>query len=182
MKTFLASIFASLVLAVSAQAVPVKGVLLFGGGTVTLDNSNLSLATRVVSWANPQIVGASGDFVVGPIVFSNNWVFSGGLSPLWFTGGFTFNLYSSQLESQTALALVIGGTGVVSGNGFDPTPMSWTFTTQKPDLGGAIFSWSASGAAQGADGGTTAMLLGGGLAALGVCSRRFSSRRDSAAS
>ena len=37
----------------------------------------------------------------------------------------------------------VSGTGTITGNGFDPTPGTWTFTTQNPPANG-VFSFSAS--------------------------------------
>jgi hypothetical protein len=67
---------------------------------------------------------------------------------------------------QNADFLVIQGTGILSGNGFDPTPGTWSFTSQSPDAGG-VFSFSASGGFQAVpEGGTTLALLG--VAFIGV--------------
>jgi len=74
--------------------------------------------------------------------------------------------------TQNANTLTITGTGIVSGNGFDPTSMDWSFTTQS--AGGHTrlnFSFSANGIAV-PDGGTTVMLLGAALGVLGMA-RRF---------
>ena len=65
----------------------------------------------------------------------------------------------------------VSGTGIVSGNGYDPTPMSWDFTSQDPNAGTSPDSWtfSASGASTPPsvpDGGSTAMLLGAALTGL----------------
>jgi len=90
---------------------------------------------------------------------------------LWSVGGFTFDLLSSTVVTQNAQFLSISGTGIVSGNGFDPTAMEWSFTAQ--NAGGrprTIFSFSANGIAV-PDGGTTVMLLGAALGALGLARR-----------
>jgi VPDSG-CTERM motif len=79
---------------------------------------------------------------------------------LWSVGGFTFDLLSSTVVTRNASTLVIEGSGIVSGNGFDPTAMTWAFTTQ--NAGGrtrAIFSFSANGNAV-PDGGSAVALLG----------------------
>jgi hypothetical protein len=82
-------------------------------------------------------------------------------------GGFTFDLLSSTVVMWTASALVIEGTGIVSGNGFDPTAMDWSFTTQSS--GGrtrTVFSFSANGVAV-PDGGSAVALLGLALTGTG---------------
>ena len=76
---------------------------------------------------------------------------------------------------QNASTLVIEGNGIVSGNGFDPTAMDWSFTTQSS--GGrtrTTFSFSANGVAV-PDGGSAVMLLGAALSTLGMA-RRFLKR------
>jgi hypothetical protein len=91
---------------------------------------------------------------------------------LWSVGGFTFDLLSATVVTQNAQFLSISGTGIVSGNGFDPTSMEWSFTAQ--NAGGrprTIFSFSANGVAV-PDGGATVMLLGAALGSLGMA-RRF---------
>jgi hypothetical protein len=91
---------------------------------------------------------------------------------LWSVGGFSFDLLASTVVTQNANFLIITGTGIVSGNGFDPTAMDWSFTTQS--AGGhtrTTFSFSANGQTV-PDGGTTVMLLGAALGALGMA-RRF---------
>jgi hypothetical protein len=93
-------------------------------------------------------------------------------------GGFTFELMSSFIASQgvsdgTAY-LYVEGTGLVSGNGYTPTMMSFNLTSQDPiagrNNGADSWSFSASGATDTppsvADGGSTVMLLG--LALTGV--------------
>jgi hypothetical protein len=74
---------------------------------------------------------------------------------------------------QTASTLVIEGTGIVSGNGFDPTAMDWSFTTQSS--GGrtrTTFSFSANGVAV-PDGGSAVALLGLALTGIEVLRRRL---------
>ncbi|HET7535064.1 MAG TPA: VPDSG-CTERM sorting domain-containing protein, partial [Candidatus Didemnitutus sp.] len=60
--------------------------------------------------------------------------------------------------------LAVSGTGWVTGNGFDASVGTWSFTTQNGAADGA-FSFSAASAVP--DGGYTALLLGLGL--LGLC-------------
>jgi hypothetical protein len=65
---------------------------------------------------------------------------------LWSVGGFTFDLLSSTIVTQNAAFLRVTGTGIVSGNGFEPTAMGWSFSIANP--GGeprTTFSFSATG-------------------------------------
>ena len=72
------------------------------------------------------------------------WNFSSGPLPaLWSVGGFTFDLTASSIVPQGNGFLNVSGTGTITGNGFDPTPGSWRFSTQNPPANG-VFSFSAS--------------------------------------
>ena len=75
--------------------------------------------------------------------------------------------------NQDATDLTIEGTGTVSGNGFDPTPMNWMFTSQ--NAGGQNmeeFSFSANSNAV-PDGGSALALLGVALAGIEVLRRKL---------
>jgi hypothetical protein len=79
-----------------------------------------------------------------------------------------FDLFSSTIVTQTASHLDIDGTGIVSGNGFTPTAMDWSFSTQSSGgIPRVKFSFSADANAV-PDGGNTVMLLGATLGALGM--------------
>jgi hypothetical protein len=100
----------------------------------------------------------------------NSWIFNPSTATpgLWSVGGFTFDLLSATVLVQNSKTLSIEGTGTVSGNGFDPTAMDWSFTTQSS--GGktrTTFSFSGNGVAVGVpDGGSAVALLG--LALIGI--------------
>jgi hypothetical protein len=105
------------------------------------------------------------------------WIFnpSTPTPALWSVGGFTFNLLSSTIVTQNASFLSIKGTGIVSGNGFEPTAMDWAFTTQSS--GGRsrqFFSFSANGAVP--DGGSAVALLGLALTGIEIFRRKV--KRD----
>jgi hypothetical protein len=75
--------------------------------------------------------------------------------------------------TQTAKALTIEGTGIVKANGFDPTGMEWSFTTQS--AGGitrSSFSFSANNVAV-PDGGSAVALLGLALTGIEVVRRKL---------
>ena len=63
-------------------------------------------------------------------------------------GGFTFDLSSSTIISQSSTFLDIRGVGTISGNGFDPTPGTWSFSASRGDGGNASnFGFQAQSAA-----------------------------------
>jgi len=167
-----------------AQATPINGDIQFAG-EVHFDTNSLATAHRVVTWFDvfhnagfSSVTSGTGDFAgIFPgtqATMAQPWIFNPSTPTpgLWSVGGFSFDLLTSTIVTQNASTLVIEGTGIVSGNGFDPTSMDWSFTTQS--AGGrtrTTFSFSANGASV-PDGGTTVMLLGAALGALGMA-RRF---------
>jgi VPDSG-CTERM motif len=169
-----------------AQAAPITGDIQFAG-EVAFDTNSLATATRVVTWFDvfhnagfSSVTSASGDFA--SFVSSGDqatmgapWIFNPSTATpgLWSVGGFTFDLTSSVVVTQNATTLVIEGTGIVSGNGFDNTAMDWSFTTQSS--GGktrTTFSFSANGVAV-PDGGSAVALLGLALTGIEVLRRRL---------
>ena len=110
--------------------------------------------------------GATGDFsgiaASTQATMAQPWIFnpSTPTPALWSVGRFTFDLLSATVVTQNAQFLSITGTGIVSGNGFDPTNTEWSFTSQNAGgRPGTIFSFSANGIAV-PDGGMTVALLG----------------------
>jgi VPDSG-CTERM motif len=173
-----------------AQASPtvlISGDIQFAG-SVQFDTNSLATATRVVTWfdvfQNPgftNVASATGDFsgiAPGTQAAMASWTFNPSTPTpgLWSVGGFTFDLLSSTIVVQNASTLVIEGAGTVSGNGFDPTAMEWSFTTQS--AGGRtsnIFSFSANGVAGVAvpDGGSAVALLGIALMTIGAVRKKL---------
>jgi hypothetical protein len=162
-----------------AAAVLVNGAITIAGGAV-FDTDSLATATRVNEWHDDSVMSRDGDFasfvnVGDTVTMAEPWIFSPSTATpgLWSVGGFTYDLTSATVVLQNADFLLIQGTGTISGNGFDPTPGIWNFTSQSPDANG-IFSFSASGDFGGVpDGGTTAALLGVGLISLGIVRRKL---------
>src|SRR5438874_8635440 len=164
-----------------AQATAIQGNINFAGG-VQFNTHSLLTATRVVTWfdvfGNPGFSnvapGATGDFAgiaAGTqAAMAQPWIFNPSTATpgLWSVGGFTFDLLSSTIVAQTTTLLAISGTGIVSGNGFEPTSMEWSFTAQNAGQHNmTTFSFSGnrvSGAAP--DCGTQVRLLGGARRAL----------------
>jgi hypothetical protein len=159
-----------------AQAVPIDGYINFAGA-VRYNTNSLVTATKVTQWKNSVVLGAAttGDFATHTfnaehVTMASTWIFSPStVTPaLWRVGGFTFNLASSTIVSQTAFFLNITGTGTVSGNGFTPTPGQWSFTST--DSNGhtrSTFGFQSQTNAV-PDGGATAALLGFALSGMGT--------------
>jgi hypothetical protein len=177
-KTFLAvlatGVLSCAVFNQQAQATSIQGNINFAGSVQF--NGPLGSATAVTAWINPHVeAGGSGDFagipINTPVAMSAPWTFNPSTPTpgLWSVGGFTFDLLASTVVFQSSTFLSISGTGIVSGNGFDPTDMDLSFSSQKS--GTNTFSFSANGNAV-PDGGTTVMLLGAALGVLGMA-RRF---------
>jgi len=105
------------------------------------------------------------------------WIFNPSTAtiPLWQVGGFTFDLTSSTIVTQTNFFLNVTGVGTLSGAGFTTTPGSWSFTVSnalgKPH---ATFGFTSDTAATAVpDSGATAALLGVALAGVEVLRRKF---------
>lgn len=167
----------TLAFAQNAVASQINGAITFAGGAV-FDTASLASATRVDSFSNVKVSSVDGDFgsfvsVRDPVAMAAPYIFSPSTPTpgLWSVGGFTFDLSSSVVVFQDASFLGITGTGTISGNGFDPTPGIWTFSSQSPSAGG-IFSFSSGTASSVPDSGTTVILLLVGLAAVEVVRRK----------
>jgi len=65
----------------------------------------------------------------------------------------------------------------VSGNGYTPTVLSWSFTSQDPASGSNPTSWSFSASANSPtsvpDGGATVILLGAALSSVALLRKKF---------
>ena len=143
----------AILLAAPAQSAPVQGSIDFGG-VVTFDTMSLATATRVNIWNSSFVLQDSGNFSsIAPGTNSTMaapWIFSPSTATpsLWSVGGFTFDLSSSTIISQSSTFLDIRGVGTISGNGFDPTPGTWSFSASRGDGGNASnFGFQAQSAA-----------------------------------
>jgi hypothetical protein len=159
-RTILAVLAAGLVSSAlftqEAQAAPVTGDIGFIGAA-HLNTTSLATATAVDTWFNcngvpgfltvSHVTGVyAGIPLCSDVLIAAPWIFNPSVPTpaLWSVGGFTFSLTSDVVVLQTATFLNVAGTGIVSGNGFDPTPAHWAFTTQS--AGGrteAVFTLSA---------------------------------------
>ena len=161
-----------------AQATAITGDIQFAGET-HFDTNSLATATTVITWFDvfhnagfSSVTSSTGDFAgIAPgtqATMAQPWIFNPSTPTpgLWSVGGFSFDLLTSTVVTRNAGTLHITGTGIVSGNSFDPTAMDWSFTTQS--AGGhtrTTFSFSANGLAV-PDGGSAVALLG--LALVGI--------------
>jgi hypothetical protein len=136
----IAAIVASVLLGPRANARPLQGSIDFGGVVTFGDSSgadtmSLTSATRVNLWNSSFVLQDSGDFssiAAGTnVTMAAPWIFnpSTATPSLWSVSGFTFDLTSSVIVSQTSTFLNITGIGTMSGNGFDPTAGTWSFTS-----------------------------------------------------
>ena len=159
-KTIKRTLFAAVALlgagVITLEAAPITGTITIKGGA-QLNPPSANTVTQVTGWLNgsgakPTVASRSGNFtgfvtVGAPVTMAAPWNFGSGLAGLWSVGGFTFNLTGSTIIKQGNGFLAVSGTGTIMGNGFDPTPGSWRFSTQNPPANG-VFSFSASTTAQ----------------------------------
>jgi hypothetical protein len=191
-KTTLTLIAAGFALAAlstqEAQAAHINGRIDFAG-SVMFDSSALQNVTKVLEWHDimgngpnfSNVAVRTGDYVsfVGQgaqATMAIPWTFlppPGGQPGLWTVGGFTFDLTSATVVTQTGTFLNIRGVGTVSGNGFEATNARWAFTVQNAGGGtGDFFSFSANTASV-PDGGSAVALLGISLVAIEFVRRKL---------
>jgi hypothetical protein len=177
-KILLAVVVASGVV-LSARANQISGNINFAGGA-HFDSTHLGSATMVTSWDMAIVINADDDFgsvaPLTPVTFVTPYVFNPptAYASLWTVGGFTFSLVNSNIDAQTNKKLTIFGNGFVSGNGFDQTPGTWSFSvTQSDGRARQEFSFQANSAAPAPDSGSTVALLGMALATVGTLRAKF---------
>jgi PEP-CTERM motif len=154
----------------SLRAAPITGSIDFAG-VVTFDSMSLANATQVTQWNSSFVLQDSGSFSsIAPgtnVTMAAPWIFnpSTATPSLWSVGNFKFDLASSVIVSQSASFLNITGLGTLSGNGFDPTPGTFSFTVS--DSNGqnqSTFGFQAQSSAVPEP--STLALLGAGVAGL----------------
>jgi hypothetical protein len=173
----LAAIVVASGFALSANADQITGMLNIAG-TAKYDHP-IGSATMITAFTNVTTQGANtGSFASIPanvsVAMTAPYVFNPSTpSPmLWSVGGFTFDLQSTTIITQSANGILITGEGTITGNGFDPTPGEWSFSQQKGS--GTVLSFSAT--TEGLptpDGGMTLILLGTGLVGLAAFRAKF---------
>jgi hypothetical protein len=159
---------------------PITGSIDFGG-VVTFNSTSLASATRVNVWNSSFVLQDSGDFSsIAPgtnVTMAAPWIFNPSTSTpsLWSVGGFTFDLTSCVIVSQSATFLNISGVGTIRAAGFTDTPGTWSFTAS--DASGqpqATFGFQTQTAAVPEPGTITLVFLGfGGLLCIGARPRKM---------
>jgi hypothetical protein len=178
-------------LTVTAYAVPITGSIGMGGNFIAVDDTwattGTASATGVDFDPNLFIVNStSGSFTSVSSTIGNITDFqfdpglgindgSGGVTSVssivdfWTIDGFSFELTSvaKGFTNDPNTFLVLEGAGMISGNGFDATSGTWSFTGDTTN--GGTFSWSAGSATVAAPG--SLVLLSIGL--FGMVGRRY---------
>jgi hypothetical protein len=176
-KFVLASIaaVASVGLLSSAQATPITGMLNISG--TANYNAPIATATQVTLFQDVVTGGANTGSFAGipslvPVTMTSPYIFnpSTPTPALWSVAGFTFDLTATTFLQQSVHGILIEGTGIVAGNGFDPTVGEWSFSQQAGR--GTKLTFSATTSAV-PDGGMTLALLGAGLIGLAAFRAKF---------
>ena len=168
----------------TTEASPITGGISFSGSVTpytTFDGTgsvatDYTLAHSLVFGLSYVAAGANGSFagvtqntpvsMYSPLQINPAALPVPATLPLWTVNGFKFTLTALTEPNVSPTVLVLQGSGVIS----DSTPAdsntgTWvaTFTTS-----GSTFSWNSSSAATVPDAGTSLLLLGLGLTALGI--------------
>lgn len=181
-------------IALSSQAVPITGSISFNGNATADAGLNgtggvqgdLTLAKSIV-FGSVAVAGAggqtgtpptgsfaalSGSVTMTPLLNINPALVPG--TPVWSVGGFSLTLLTLGTQFASTTSLTLYGTGTFSdGIPADSTAGNWTatFTSSGPGSTGITFGFNASSAAippSTPEAGTSVLLLGLGLAALGA--------------
>ncbi len=181
--TLIGSLLAVALFTTVASAIPVSGNITISGGA-TMDNNNLSLASAVTAWSNVKVASEDGSFIPfvsdgDAVTMAAPWTFnpSTPTPALWSVDGFTFDLAKItsviRFAVGTAKFLTVVGDGWVSGNDFDRSEGSWSFSTQTPSAQGRFSFSAATSVAAVPDGGMTIIMLGVALSGLGIMRRKI---------
>ena len=136
--------------------------------TIILDITQ-ACAVDVTGDTATVFAGATGDFAGldgQPADVYNDFTFaptaSVPVTPLWSVGGFTFDLLSMTVVTQTSSLLQLTGTGVISHSSYTPTSVDWEFQgTDVFDMRVFVNSTSVPES-------STLLLFGTGLAMVGM--------------
>lgn len=169
-------------LASSASAAYLQGTILFTGKAAL--NNAPPATTKVTAWKTSSATGntlgkldvadADGSFtsVDGmKASFTSPWTFTDtNISNFWSVGGFSFDL-TSAVKSIAGNGFTVDATGTLKGSGYDPTPGTFSFSSQGNSVSG-FFSASADSTAI-PEGGAAIALLGLSLLGLEGARRRM---------
>ena len=145
----------SALLSQQAAASPIVGEISFAG-SYTIDNPNLTLATKFLSFSNVTVsAGPTGDYLGldGASVTHSAFTFDpfpvGGVVPLWkipSSPGTSFDLLTLNVEFESPSILLLKGTGIAHMTGRDNTPGTWILSANTL---GTTFSFSSTDASAG---------------------------------
>ena len=147
-------------------------------------------AVEAGGFTSVTVSSTSGDFSVvpnsTPVTYTPlQWNFnSGAIANFWTVGGFTFDLTSSAVQSQSGSFLEVTGNGFVRSTNplLDLTPAFYTFSISSADgaTTGNVYGFSASTATRGVgvpEGGSALALLGMAFAGIELARRKLAARR-----
>lgn len=176
------AVLSCLFLSTTANAALINGTIELAGAWTPVDSvpSPVTIDTATgIDFTNDQaaVMASSGDMALPFLTLAtmNDFQFNP-LAPnpvtVWSVGGFSFSMDNVTIDTQTASALTLSGSGMITGGGFDPTPGTWAFSGQTAS--NITFSWSSSNLAVPIP--PAVWLFGSGLLGLvGIARRRKAS-------
>jgi hypothetical protein len=187
--TKVGALIAALALTSAANAAYINGGISFTGDYTSDVPNNLNTST-LITFGVVTTTSTSGDFladvgngvvVTTPVSININPNDNPPAGNIWSVGGFSLALTSLVEFANSANALVLNGTGLISSTNpaYTPTPGDWVATFNRAGGGpNATFSFSASSGTNAPvpEGGTTVALLGFALLGLHGVRRKLVKR------